>query len=90
MAYRPWEAGSKLNPLLMFRDAKAITVSDTTTYDGIIAVKVTVAGNVAVVTRGGDGLTAVVIPMAVGDVLYLQVTKIMSTGTSATGIVAFW
>jgi hypothetical protein len=49
-----------------------------------------VAGDLAVVTAGGE---TVVIPsgaLAAGIVHPLRVKQVLSTGTAATGIVAYW
>ena len=45
-----------------------------------------VAGTATVNTAGGQ--TAVVVPLAAGQVLYLEVTHV--TAATATGIVGYW
>ena len=46
-----------------------------------------VSGNISVITAMGTTLT---IPIIAGYWLPLQVTRVRATGTSATGIVAFY
>lgn len=66
---------------------RAITPSDTTVYDPeIYAVYVGGAGNVAVVAADtGTSVTFVAVP--VGTILPIRVTKVLSTGTTATNLV---
>lgn len=65
--------------------AAAVTPSDATVqhYE---AFSVGVAGNVAIVDRYG---TTTTIPAIAGEVYPIRVTKILSTGTTATGIVGY-
>lgn len=46
------------------------------------------AGNLSVVTRGGDTITLVGVPA--GTMLPIRATRIRSTGTTATNIVALY
>ena len=72
--------------------AFAITPSDTDTFDHPVMIKCTVAGNVNVVPFAGDEdgtATALVIPMAVGEVLEFCVQQVKSNSTTATVIGIF-
>jgi len=70
------------------RNAVAVTPSDTTFLTNVSrALYVGVAGNVSVEMSGSG--SAVVIAMQAG-LHPLAVTRINSTGTTATGIVAIW
>ena len=66
----------------------AVTPSDSTELAGVRALYVGVAGNVAVVMAGGASLTFV--GAAAGSILPLRVTKVMSTNTTATNIIALY
>lgn len=68
--------------------AAAVTPSDATTFNISTAFKVGVAGDVAVLTEGGD--TVVIPAVQPGQVISLRFTQIRATGTTATGIVRFW
>jgi len=72
--------------------AKAVTLSDTTTYDndGIgVCVFVGVGGDVAIVPSSGDRSTAVTFKnVASGNCVPCRAYKIMSTNTTATNLVA--
>ena len=46
------------------------------------------AGNVALVTEGGDAVTLTAVP--VGSVIRLSINQIKATGTTATNLVAVW
>jgi len=72
--------------------AKAITVSDTDTYDnggeGIV-VFVGVTGDVAIVPNDGDRTIAVTFKnVPAGSVLPCRAYKVMNTNTTATNLVA--
>ena len=67
----------------------AVTKSDTTILpEAVRAIFVGGAGNVAVVTSGGDTLTFS--GVTAGTILLIRVTKILSTGTTATSMVIIW
>lgn len=67
-------------------DAALITPSDTAEVY-FVAIRVGVAGNLAVRTENGTTLT---IPnVAAGETIKLRVTKVLATGTTATGLVGF-
>lgn len=69
--------------------AKAITPSDTDTYSRPIAVFVGVTGDVAIVPWVGDRSTVVVFKgIPAGSVVPCLAYKVMSTNTTATGMVA--
>jgi hypothetical protein len=75
-------------PLVIFRDARLIAKSDSDDLPpGCLGFSVGVAGNIRVTTIAG---TDIVIPIAVGTVIYLQITRIWSTNTTATGLVAYY
>ena len=70
-------------------NALSVTPSDSVDLDQTTrAVSVGVAGDVSVETAGGQ--SAVVIYMAAGVPFPVRVTRINATGTTATGIVAYW
>ncbi len=73
---------------IVFQNAVAITTSDTVNLTrnvcGLIA---TGAGNASVLTEGGQTVT---IPLNAQQVIYLSVTRVNATGTTATGIVGFY
>lgn len=64
--------------------AKAITPSDTA-GNSYRAIYVGGAGNVAVVTAGGDTVTFTAPP--VGSIIPVETQKVLSTGTTATLLV---
>lgn len=66
---------------------EAITKSDATTYTGIRSIYVGGAGDVTAVDASGNAVLFAAVPA--GTTLPIQPTMIKSTGTSATGIVAF-
>ena len=67
--------------------AAAVTISDTTTYEGVRAVWVGGAGNLAV-SFGGTAVTFV--GVNAGQILPIGPTKIMSTNTTATSIMVLY
>jgi hypothetical protein len=67
--------------------ATAVTPSDGTELPAG-AIYVGGAGNVSVVTEGGDTVTFSNVPA--GFILPLRVTKVRSTSTTATNIVLLW
>jgi hypothetical protein len=77
-------------------DGVAVTKHDTTTYDPCRAVWVGTGGDIAVKFAGnfsGDGAAAssVVIPdVPGGTLLPLSVVQVLSTGTTASGIVLLY
>jgi len=68
---------------------EAVVPSDTTALLGVRAIYVGVGGNVAIQCKGN---TAPVthIGMVAGQVYPVQATRIFSTGTTATNIVAWY
>lgn len=66
--------------------AVPVTKSDTTVLVGVRSLYVGVAGDVAVTMT--DGSTATFTAVPAGSILPIQCTKVMSTGTSASAIVA--
>lgn len=67
--------------------AAAVTPSDSTTTFAN-ALYIGGAGNVAVVTEGGDTVTFSGVPA--GTTLVVRVTQVRSTNTTATNIVRLW
>ncbi len=66
--------------------AVAVTPSDATVLAGVRALYIGVSGNVAVIPRGSaTAVTFLSVPIGI---LPVQVTKVMSTNTTATNIVA--
>lgn len=78
-----------LNNSFPYEYAQAITKSDSTTYNPTRALYVGGTGDVAV-KMAGDGGTVTFSTVPAGTVLHIRVTQILSTGTSATTIVALW
>ncbi len=73
---------------IIFQNAVAITPSDTVNLTRAIAgIIATGAGNASVVTEGGQTVT---IPVNSQQVIYLSITRVNATGTTATGIVGFY
>lgn len=69
------------------RNAAVVTPSDTVDLTFVSrGIYVGVAGNLAVIMSGGQNL---VIPVPAG-LNPLAVSRVLSTGTTATGIVAVW
>lgn len=67
--------------------AFAVTPSDSTVLAAVRALYVGVTGNVAVQTAGSStAVTLIAVPA--GAILPIRVTKVMSTNTTATSIVA--
>ncbi len=68
---------------------QAVTASDATTYNPTRALWVGGAGNVAVQFSSQDSAVTIV-GVPAGTLLPVSVTKVMSTNTTATSIVALW
>lgn len=67
--------------------AAAVTPNNTTDLTSVArALWIGGAGDVAVITAGGDTVTFA----NVSGVLPVRVKRVLATGTSATGIVAVW
>lgn len=71
------------------RSAEAVTKSDSTTYDGARALYVGTAGDLAVLLAG-DTVPVTLVGVPAGTFLAMEVTKVMSAGTSASNIVIFY
>ncbi|MDO6587342.1 hypothetical protein Q4543_17660 [Salipiger sp. 1_MG-2023] len=69
--------------------AASVTPSDSTDLSAVSrAIMVGVSGDVAVITQGGETVT---LPSLQAGLPYaVRVSRILSTGTTATGIVALW
>ena len=73
-----------------YENVVLVTKSDSTVLPTTRGISVAVAGDLAVLTKGGQ---SVVIPgdaLVAGVIHRLRVTKVLSTGTAATGIVAYY
>jgi hypothetical protein len=72
--------------------AAAVTPSDSATFPPTRGLRVGTAGDVTVLMSGdGASGTPVLIPAVLaGELLPIRVTKVMSTGTTASGITALW
>jgi len=75
--------------------AAAVTPSDTVNIPAVTGgtnngcvLYVGGAGNLKVLTIGGDEVTFTAVP--VGTFVPVQVLRVFATGTTATGIVALW
>lgn len=66
----------------------AITPSDSTSLSGVRALYVGAGGDVTV--QGGSGQSVLFKAVPTGAVLPIQAGKVMSTGTTATNIVALY
>jgi hypothetical protein len=69
-------------------DGVAVTASDSTVLTTTRAIFVGGAGNLAVVMS--NGTTVTLTGVTAGSWLPLRVTKVKSTGTTATNIAALW
>lgn len=71
------------------RNAVAVTPNDSADLTAVTrGVMVGVSGNVSV-NMSGSG-SAVVLPLTAGQLYPIAVSRILATGTTATGIVAIW
>ena len=66
--------------------AASITASDTAA-NAYSYIYVGGAGNIALVTEGGDSVTLVGLP--VGSWVWIRTSKVMATNTTATNLVGF-
>lgn len=71
-----------------FTGVKAVTASDSALIATTRGLMVSVAGDVAV--QFEDGSTATIVSAVAGVVYPFAVTKVLSTGTAATGILALY
>lgn len=81
---------SRFNVNAPFKDARVITPSDSTEYDGVRGIKVGTGGVVRVVPVGRDDGGSCDLPMAANDGVSLLIKKVMLTGTTCGNIVLFW
>jgi hypothetical protein len=68
-------------------DAVAVTPSDTTDLHNVRALYIGTTGDIAIVTIGGASVTFANVPVGFFPV---RCTKVKSTGTTATDIVALY
>ena len=68
--------------------AKAITPSDTVNLGAASHIYVVGAGNVAVVTEGGDEVTFK--GLSAGSTIQVYCNQVKSTGTTATNLLALY
>lgn len=73
-------SSARLNPADIFRD---ITNSDSTNTTGIRSLYVKTSGNIAL--KDKNDVTAI-FPVAAGQIIPVQPTKVLSTGSTATVI----
>lgn len=71
-----------------YNDAYAVTPNDTADlpHNGTVALRVAGTGVVKVNVKNGS--QGIVIPVSVDNDLCLPITRVLATGTTATGIVA--
>lgn len=69
--------------------AAAVTPSDATIIPTTRALWIGATGNVAV-RMATDGVTATFVGVPTGTILPVQCDRVLSTGTTATSIVAMW
>jgi len=70
------------------RHAAAITADDTSNFDAVAFVYVGVGGNMAVVTEAGEVVTFT--GVVAGTILPVLCSRVNSTNTTATNLVAIW
>jgi hypothetical protein len=78
-----------VNNDLPYEYAAALTKSDSTTFTATRALYVSGTGDVAV-AMSGDAATAIFKAVPAGTILKVRATKLLSTGTSATDVIALW
>lgn len=67
-------------------NAVPVTASDSTVYTpALVGIRVTGAGNLTVISGG----QSVLIAAAANETINMSINKVMSTGTTATGLVGF-
>lgn len=69
-------------------DIVAVTPSDVAVLAPTRAIWVGGAGNIAVLPAGQDSVAVTITGVAAGTLLPIRVVQVLSTGTTATGIVA--
>lgn len=77
------------NDTVSAHSGAAVTPSDSTILKPTRALWVGGAGDVAI-TMAGDGSVLTLVGVPAGSILPVQATKVMSTNTSATNIVALY
>lgn len=79
---------ANVHPADPAQDAAAVTASDTTNIGIARGIYVGGAGNLAVTTSAGNNVTFV--GVAAGTIVPIQCVRVLSTGTTATSIVAMF
>ena len=81
---------TSVNDLSVYQNAEPVTPSDGTDLNNVsLALYVGGTGDLTVNMIGlGDPVTFKAVP--VGTLLRVRVTRVLATGTTATGIVALW
>lgn len=81
---------ARFNVNAPFKNGAAVTKSDTTTYDGARGLYVGVGGNIAIVFADDPTETPVTFTVPAGWGIAAFVKKVMSTNTTASGIVILY
>jgi hypothetical protein len=85
--YDPWGESSRTLGSVAYRH-KTITPSDTEDLaERPIALRINGAGDIVVRDETGEDVTYTV---TAGEVLLIRVVRVLATGTTATGIVAWY
>jgi hypothetical protein len=79
--------GSASDPTSSAVEAVSITPSDTATFDVTRGLYIGTTGNVAVKMKNGVTITFTNVPVGV---LPVRVQQVLSTGTTASGIIALY
>ena len=84
----PTQAFERADDTVSAKRAVAVTPSDATVLSNTRALYIGTAGNLAVTMN--DGVSATFSNVIGGTILPVQVTKVLSTGTTASNIVAMY
>lgn len=87
----PRGAGCKPTPPRQDYDGLAVTPSDANDLPGGITVGLLVSGNAGnIAVNLATGGTATLTGLSAGQILDIEVSRVLSTGTTATGVVALY
>ena len=88
--YPGFKQARQANDYQVYQDGAAVTPSDTVDLTNVsLAIYVGATGNLTVIMAGaGESVAFTAIPA--GTLFRIRVTRVMATGTTATGIVALW